>query len=155
ILKAAESGVHAPGLQFQIVQSVDSGEPLGVELPDLRVEFSSTAAPEEPAGRKQSFYVLSLALVLGLTFLGGYLLWRDTRREVRLSELRSQFVSSVSHELKTPLTAIRMFAETLQMRGYSDPEKHAKFLGTIVNESERLTRLLNNVLDFSRIERGQ
>src|SRR5262249_17480231 len=64
------------------------------------------------------------------------------------------FVSSVSHELKTPLTAIRMLAETLQMRA-TNTQKHAQYLDTIVNESERLTRLLNNVLDFSRIERGQ
>jgi signal transduction histidine kinase len=69
--------------------------------------------------------------------------------------MRSQFVSSVSHELKTPLTAIRMFAETLQMRAGADPKIQAEYLETIVNETERLTRLLNNVLDFSRIERGQ
>jgi signal transduction histidine kinase len=82
-------------------------------------------------------------------------MWRDTRRETRMAELRSQFVASVSHELKTPLTGIRMFAETLQMRGMSDPELHGEYLETIVNETERLTRLLNNVLDFSKIERGQ
>jgi signal transduction histidine kinase len=154
ILRNVESTTHIPGLQFQIVTD-GSGDPLGADLPGLGVSFQSTGRAETPADINQSFYALALALVLGLTFLGGYLLWRDTRREVHLSELRSQFVSSVSHELKTPLTAIRMFAETLQMRGYADPEKHARFLGTIVNESERLTRLLNNVLDFSRIERGQ
>jgi signal transduction histidine kinase len=48
-----------------------------------------------------------------------------------------------------------MFAEALQMRGWDDPQMHSEYLETIVNESERLTRLLNNVLDFSRIERGQ
>jgi signal transduction histidine kinase len=101
------------------------------------------------------FYSLSFLVVLGLTFVAGYLLWRDTRREVRVAELRSQFVSSVSHELKTPLTSIRMFAELLQMGGSSDPKMLEDYLGIIVNESERLTRLLNNVLDFSRIEHGQ
>ncbi|HEX4997286.1 MAG TPA: ATP-binding protein, partial [Terriglobia bacterium] len=121
----------------------------------LRVAFQSTRETETGSEIKLWFYALSLAVVLGSILLGGYLLWRDTRREIRLSELRTQFVSSVSHELKTPLTAIRMFAETLQLRGYTDPERHSKYLGTIVNESERLTRLLNNVLDFSRIERGQ
>jgi len=63
-------------------------------------------------------------------------------------------VSSVSHELKTPLTSIRMFAELLQMRDSNDLQQ-TRFLDTIVSEAERLTRLLNNVLDFSRIERGQ
>src|SRR4029077_11184666 len=76
-------------------------------------------------------------------------------RERRMPEMRSQFVSSVSHELKTPLTSIRMFAETLQMNDSTPPETRAEYLDTIVNETERLTRLLNNVLDFSRIERGQ
>jgi signal transduction histidine kinase len=69
--------------------------------------------------------------------------------------MRSQFVSSVSHELKTPLTSIRMFAELLQIRGSDDSRTHEEYLNTIVNESERLTRLLNNVLDFSKIEHGQ
>ena len=72
-----------------------------------------------------------------------------------MAELRSQFVSSVSHELKTPLTAIRMFAETLRMGRPADPALRDEYLDTIVNESERLTRLLNNVLDFTRIESGR
>jgi signal transduction histidine kinase len=93
--------------------------------------------------------------VLVLTAFAAYMLWRDVRREVRVAELRSQFVSSVSHELKTPLTAIRMFAETLRMGRPIDPVRRDEYLDTIVNESERLTRLLNNVLDFSRIERGR
>jgi len=81
--------------------------------------------------------------------------WRDIRREQRLAEMRSQFVSSVSHELKTPLTAIRMFAETMLMGRLTDPEVRQEYLETIVNESQRLTRLLNNVLDFSKIEQGE
>jgi len=77
------------------------------------------------------------------------------RRELHLAELRSQFVSSVTHELKTPLTAIRMFAETLLMGRTTDQRLQAEYLQTIVNESERLTRLLNNVLDFAKIEQGK
>jgi two-component system phosphate regulon sensor histidine kinase PhoR len=68
--------------------------------------------------------------------------------------MRSSFVSAVSHELKTPLTAIRMFAETLRMGRPVDQGTQDEYLDTIVNESERLTRLLNNVLDFSKIEQG-
>jgi signal transduction histidine kinase len=94
-------------------------------------------------------------LVLSVTLFGAYFVSRDVRRELRLAEMRSRFVSAVSHELKTPLTAIRMFAETLQLGRSSDPETQAEYLETIVNESERLTRLLNNVLDFSKIERGK
>jgi hypothetical protein len=72
-----------------------------------------------------------------------------------MAQIRSQFVSSVSHELKTPLTAIRMFAETLRLGRSKNPAAQAEYLDTIVNESARLTRLLNNVLDFeNRVGRG-
>ena len=99
------------------------------------------------------FYLLALLLVVSATLFGAYLLWRDVQRELGTVQMRSRFVSSVSHELKTPLTAIRVLAETLRLRA-TRPEKQAQYLDTIVGESERLTRLLNNVLDFTKIERG-
>ena len=126
-------------------------------LQGLSLVFESNA-PEistKPWSLQRWFYFLALVLVLGVTLFGAYLLWRDVRREVRMADLRSQFVSSVSHELKTPLTAIRMFAETLRLGRSKDPAAQMEYLDTIVNESERLTRLLNNVLDFSKIEQGK
>jgi tetratricopeptide (TPR) repeat protein len=133
------------------------GELLGASFPGLVVQFPT--APRYVDGTpwdvRRWFYLVTLLLVLSVTAFGAYLVWRDVRRELRMAETRSRFVSAVSHELKTPLTAIRMFAETLQMGRSSDPEQHAEYLETIVNESERLTRLLNNVLDFSKIERGK
>ena len=144
---------HA-GTRFEI-EANGGGETLSESLPGLRITFpegvGDVAADVSP---QRSLWGFSLALVVLLTFLGAYLFWRDMRREAHLAELRTQFVSSVSHELKTPLTSIRMFAELLQMRESNDPQQ-VRFLETIVSESERLTRLLNNVLDFSRIERGQ
>jgi signal transduction histidine kinase len=142
---------------FQI-STGNEGELLGEGLPGLRIAFNPSGDDVRWTGivTQRPIYVLSLLCVLALTFAGGYLLWRDTRREIHLAELRTQFVSSVSHELKTPLTAIRMFAEIMQMQGPgSDRQTYVEHLETIVNESERLTRLLNNVLDFSRVERGQ
>jgi signal transduction histidine kinase len=131
------------------------GEFMNDKLPGLRAVFlEEIADPSSGSTPEQSLWGLSFALVAMLTLLGGYLLWRDVRREARLAELRTQFVSSVSHELKTPLTSIRMFAELMQM-SESTSTKHSAYLETIVSESERLTRLLNDVLDFSRIERGQ
>lgn len=142
------------GPRFQIA-AAGEGEPLSDDLPGLRITFPDGIV-DEAAGRspQQSVWQFSLTLVALLTVLGGFLLWRDMRRETHIAELRTQFVSSVSHELKTPLTSIRMFAELLQMRDTNDAQQ-VRFLDTIVSESERLTRLLNNVLDFSRIERGQ
>jgi signal transduction histidine kinase len=69
--------------------------------------------------------------------------------------MRSHFVASVSHELKTPLTSIRAHAETLLMGRAGDADTTSDYLKTIVSESERLTRLVDSVLDFSRIEQGR
>jgi anti-sigma regulatory factor (Ser/Thr protein kinase) len=132
------------------------GEFLGPDFPGLFVHFRGSEGIRfsDVGGARWWFYRAGLALVLGVTLFGGYLLWRDVRREVQVAQMRSRFVSAVSHELKTPLTAIRMFAETLQMGRQIDSDTQVEYLDTIVNESERLTRLLNNVLDFSKIERG-
>jgi signal transduction histidine kinase len=131
--------------------------PLGATLPGLSLVnvASSTTSDNRQSLSSQRFYVTALSLVLVLAGFSAYLLWRDVRRELSAAELRSEFVASVSHELKTPLTAIRMFAETLRMGRPASPELRDEYLDTIVNESERLTRLLNNVLDFTRIESGR
>jgi len=105
------------------------------------------------SAERRLFVILAGLLVIGLLSLGVFLLLRDTRRELEMARVRSEFVSSVSHELKTPLTTIRMYAETLRLRRQDDATREA-YLDTIISESERLTRLMNNVLDFSRIESG-
>ena len=146
---------HAPGEPFALVPGSGSGEWLGERFPGLRVRVPPVELESQTQRTlRRGFYGTALAILLSVTLFGGYLLWRDVDREMRIATLRSQFVSSVSHELKTPLTAIRMFAETLQLDRV-DPVTRAEYLDTIVNESERLTRLLNNVLDFSKIEEGR
>jgi signal transduction histidine kinase len=82
------------------------------------------------------------------------LVFVETRRQLALAQQKTDFVSNVSHELKTPLTSIRMFAE-LMHDGRADPEKQTQYLRIITVEAERLTRLINNVLDFARPERRQ
>lgn len=76
------------------------------------------------------------------------------RRLAEISDRKDHFVSAVSHELRTPLTSIRSFAEILIKHGDEEPEVRAEFLDIIHKESERLTRLVNNVLDLARIEAG-
>ena len=98
---------------------------------------------------------LLLALLVAALFAGGALLVRDASRQRREAMLKTTFVSNVSHELKTPLTSIRMYAELLEDGRVGDPAKASKFLGTIVSESKRLSRLVNNMLDFSRLEQGR
>ena len=141
--------------QVGLAKAPESGKELLLAIASTRLPpqppIPTVAGPSPRAG----LYFASLGLVFLIAASGAYLLWRDVRRDVQLAEMRSQFVSSVSHELKTPLTAIRMFAETLRMRPASEAIAREEYLDTIVNESERLSRLVDNVLDFSKIEQGR
>jgi signal transduction histidine kinase len=86
---------------------------------------------------------------------GLFLVYSNVKREVHLSRLKSDFVANVSHELKTPLALIRLFAETLELGRVPSEEKAHQYYRVINKESERLTQLINNILDFSRIEAGR
>jgi signal transduction histidine kinase len=102
---------------------------------------------------RTAFLILgALSLLMG----GGILLaYRNVARELALAKLKSDFVSNVSHELRTPLALIRLYAETLELRRISSPGKCQEYYEIIRKESERLTSLINNILDFSRIESGK
>ncbi len=143
--------------RLRAVHVAADGEPLGADFPGVALAFDAIDAEALSAGGslQRSFYLAALSLVISMAVFGAYLFWRDVQRDVRVAAMRTQFVSSVSHELKTPLTAIRMFAETLLMGRSTHASVREEYLQTIVNESERLTRLLNNVLDFSNIEQGR
>jgi signal transduction histidine kinase len=93
---------------------------------------------------------LSLFLAVGIVFT-----YRNVYRELALAKLKSDFVANVSHELRTPLALIRLYAETLELGRLNSPEKYQEYYRTIRKESERLTGLINNILDFSRIEAGK
>ena len=128
-------------------------EPAGAGFAGLHV-LLPPGFPAPPVASVGALVALTLPVVLGLMLFSAYLLWRDVRREVAAATLRARFVSSVSHELKTPLTSIRMFGEMLRY-GQLPVARREEYLDVVVNESERLTRLINNVLDFSRIDRGE
>jgi signal transduction histidine kinase len=102
--------------------------------------------------RNQFLILGALSLLMG----GGMILtYRNVSRELALAKLKSDFVSNVSHELRTPLALIRLYAETLELGRISNPGKHQEYYEIIRKESERLTSLINNILDFSRIEAGK
>jgi signal transduction histidine kinase len=137
-----------------------SGEPeISYNLEDpfrglaLGIKFQGTTA--EAIGRKwvmQSFLILA---VLSVLMIGGLVLtYRSVNKQVALARLKSDFVSNVSHELRTPLALIRLYAETLELGRITKDEKKNEYYSIIRKESERLTALINNILDFSRIEAG-
>jgi signal transduction histidine kinase len=131
-------------------------EPLGgpFEGHAVRVAADSNAAVVW-AGRFVTLLVLFIGLmglvVIGATFFG----LRYTVRQLELAQIKSSFVSNVSHELKTPIALIRLAVETLEMRRLSSPEDTEKFLRSISREAMRLNQLVDNILDFSRLEAGK
>jgi len=110
---------------------------------------------ERTARRENWLYGILLAFVVVLMLLGAFLIVRDISREAETTRLKTEFVHNISHELKTPLTLIRLYGETLQRKeNLSDKERKESY-EIITKESERLSHLINNVLDFSRIEMGR
>ena len=115
----------------------------------------------DPGALKRSAQTLKLTfgLLIGVLVLaigvGSWLIVSDLNRQLTLARQKTDFVSNVSHELKTPLTSIRMFSELLAEGRIADPAKQRSYLAVITAETARLTRLINNVLDFARIERGE
>jgi len=105
--------------------------------------------------RRSWTYGIALVLLLGAMFLGILLIMRDILREKYLSHLRSNFVSNVTHELKTPLTSIHLFAESVLLGRVETESGQKEYLQIILNETKRLKRMINNILDFSKKEQGR
>jgi two-component system, OmpR family, phosphate regulon sensor histidine kinase PhoR len=107
---------------------------------------------EERARRRSEFLLITMMLATILAGIG--FLFYATWKEQRANQLKSDFISNVSHELKTPLSLIRMFGELLAMGKLKTPETGKEYADIITREAERLARLIDNVLDFARMERG-
>jgi two-component system phosphate regulon sensor histidine kinase PhoR len=121
----------------------------------LSIAPGDSALATHAAGRDALVFAGSTALILVALVAGVVLLIRDVSRDQQLNRLRTDLVSGVSHELKTPLTLIRLYAETLsEDREVPDGERR-RYYEIITRASERLTHLVEKVLDFSRIERGR
>ena len=112
-------------------------------------------ALEKTALRETFLYGILFSVIVILMLLGVFLIVRDISREAETSRLKTEFVRNVSHELKTPLTLIRLYGETLQRKEDLKKEERQESYEIITKESERLSHLINNVLDFSRIEMGK
>lgn len=94
--------------------------------------------------------VMTISLVAAVT-----LMLRTARREMKLTQMKADFVSNVSHELRTPLASIRVLAELLNLGRINQPDRVREYGAYIENEGRRLTNVINNILDFSRIESGR
>ena len=105
--------------------------------------------------RLNTWLVGILAVVWLAVLLAMMGLWRNLREQVSLARKKDDFISAVSHELRTPLTSIRMYTEMLEKDWVKEESRKREYYGTMRQESERLSRLIENVLDFSRLQRGK
>ena len=139
-----------------VVPPESSREPALVP-PGYLLSVALRPAPELAAALEEAEERLLWILgAVGVVVLLGMLFaWRAVREESRLAARKSEFVSAVSHELRTPLTSIRMYADMLKEGWVKDDGTAKEYFALISAESERLARLVNNVLDFSRIEKGR
>ena len=119
----------------------------------VRTGYGNQTIPAiiDARARPQQALMAMLAAVMGLSV---FFVARAFAREVRVAELKSSFVSSVSHDLKTPLALIQLFAETLELGRLKNTDRAQEYYRIINSEARKLTRLINNLLDFSKIEAG-
>jgi len=160
--KAGELASLDPDIQSTVRSASSSDGPnfqttnLGPQLPyeELVVALSN---PKELASRKRrnrTIRIIVIFLAIGMTLLGIFLSTRLVAREIESARTKADFAANVSHELRSPITHIRLKGEALQLGLCFNDEERQDHYDAIVRESERLSRLVDNVLDFSAIERG-
>jgi two-component system phosphate regulon sensor histidine kinase PhoR len=121
----------------------------------LNVTMTSAEELAAAVARRRVLEMVLVALSGIVVIAGIIVILVAAARERKLSNLKSDFVANVSHELKTPLSLVRMFGELLQSGRADTEDKRRQYLQIIVSESERLAALIENVLDFAKVERGQ
>jgi signal transduction histidine kinase len=155
--------IHAPRDSAPWVASADwdGGSPeeerrFADVFPDLILAIKYQGTTIADIGTRFLRYNYIVLAALSVLMVGGiWLTYRNVSREMNLARLKSDFVANVSHELRTPLALIRLYAETLELGRLTAKEKYQEYFRIIREESERLTALINNILDFSRIEAGR
>ena len=169
-VSAAQAISTREGMGFELVktQSVDwvpndvNGDAAYTAILDFGLGYLALNLIEtdpDRIGRQiswlRNWYFGIITVVLLVVTLGLASLWRSARVQIRLAQKKDDFISAVSHELRTPLTSIRMYSEMLEKNWVKSEDKLAEYYRNMRQESERLSRLIENVLDFSRIQKGQ
>src|SRR5262249_35569582 len=128
---------------------------------DRELPWTVEASPADNArlyasvDQRRRVYTAILLFVFALMIVGSYVTARAVKRELAVARLKSDFVSTVSHEFRSPLTAIQQLSELLQRGRVPTEVKRQEYYALISRESGRLSRLVENLLDFSRIEDGR
>jgi len=149
--------------QGQVIQQLETGENLTKARFELNRAFPSPfsflsatlTCDQIPRSSGRRTLMIMIGILAGIILLGFFAIYQSTRAIVEVSERRSQFVSAVTHELKTPLTNIRMYIEMLEQGIAKDPEREQDYYRILDSEGARLSRMINNVLDLSKLEKKQ
>ena len=129
----------------------------GKYLPDFMVEvyFKSDSVFEDAAVKQTAIYTWTGILVVSLILITGAVATKAMGRQMKLNRLKNDFISTVTHELKTPLSSMRVLVDTLLEGRYEDSTQASEYLQLIAKENVRLTRLIDNFLTFSRMDRNK
>ena len=169
----SDGGEHKPLIsvedsQGRVIYSTDSlsedadlwrteaRRPFGFVFTDWNVSLATRHATAAEVAHRNFAVNLGLSAALSAVLLCGLMLaLRYASREMKLSQMKNEFVSNVSHELRTPLASIRVFGEFLRLGRFGGVDKAREYGDFIETESRRLTQLINNILDFASIESGR
>ncbi len=144
------------GSDFDASDDLAVTEELDATLPFWKVRVSHDGAELRRESRwRATLYLGIVATAVAAILVGAFSAFRAVTTSLQLARLKNDFVSAVTHELRTPLTSIRMFAEMLAMGRVRNEEKKLEYFRIIANESERLGTLIDNILDFARLEQGR
>ncbi|MCX6538764.1 MAG: sensor histidine kinase [Acidobacteria bacterium] len=157
-LSGGEVGRAGSGQDVATIAAQDAAT---ITVEDGPVVWRVTARPDAARDARRGVtvrtgvYLGTLALMLLSVALAGYFAIRTVRQELEVARLKSEFVSAVSHEFRSPLSAISHLAELLDMGRVKDEDRKREYYRLIVGESGRLRRLVENLLNFARIEEGR
>lgn len=151
-----DTGQPVMGAAETATEPFDSG-PIGAFFPGWQIElfFRQNDVLDEAAGRQIAFYTWIGALLILMILASGAVAAKTLGRQVKLNRLKNDFIATVTHELKTPLASMRVLVDTLLEGNYRDQQQVTEYLELVSKENARLTRLIDNFLTFSRMERNK
>jgi two-component system, OmpR family, phosphate regulon sensor histidine kinase PhoR len=150
--RITDSTIYATGnIQNDIVQYKELWL-----LREFSIGISLKGASIQELAQERVYTNVILVLLLAVLLIAGnYFVFRNFKKEIELAQIKSDFVSNVSHELRTPLSLINMFAETLELGRVKTEEKKKEYYSIISTEANRLSRIVNKILNFSKMEAGK
>jgi signal transduction histidine kinase len=151
------SGRTIGGAKIEAVASAPSFQealPAPVSMWTVRLVDRRPIGAEPEFRRRRNLYFGAAILVLAALFAGGWTTLRGMAKDIEVADLKSDFVATVSHELRTPVTGIRALSELLKNGRVADDPTRRRYYDTLFRESDRLGRMIENILDFSKMEAG-